>query len=619
MIFGTDQVEAPPERLSAGPLSADLSDGALRSITWHGIEVLRGINCPIRDVNWGTYLPESVVETLGEEDGGFRYERRFTVADGALACRLVYVGRADGTLTAEVELRPEREFPTNRSGFTVLHPLKGFVGTDMRVEHSSGEERIPAPELISPSQPVFDIVGLHYAVDGANVSLRFSDEIFEMEDQRNWTDASFKTYCRPLSRPWPYTLPAGEPVRQGITLKLSGTPRESGRASGQEAPTLRILDAACPVVALAVEDGWLPGASERRLVATLGVKAFQVRVQRGQTDALREALALVKEFGRSYDLELVVSDDADDARRELAAVAATCAEAGIPPTGVTALPEAYLKSYQPDAAWPTGLSPREAIEAARTAFPGVPVGGGALTNFTELNRCRPDRGSIDFITHGTTAIVHAADDRSVIETLEALPQAFASAEAIGGAVPLRLGLVSIGMRSNPYGAAVADNPELIRKPMAKYDPRQQGLFAAAWAVGALTATEGRRVTSIALAAPAGPFGLSAGPDVAPLYHVVRAAAAIAGQPRVTVAGLPDRVFAVGCRANGRTRLLIANLSAGAETLPMGDGAETRTLDTTSFAAASADPRWLDNAPVSHGDVVVEPFSVAFVELPAGAA
>ena len=30
--------------------------------------------------------------------------------------------------------------------------------------------------------------------------LAFEGDIFEMEDQRNWTDASFKTYCTPLAR-----------------------------------------------------------------------------------------------------------------------------------------------------------------------------------------------------------------------------------------------------------------------------------------------------------------------------------------------------------------------------------------------------------------------------------
>lgn len=48
-----------------------------------------------------------------------------------------------------------------------------------------------------------DIAGLAHQVRGVTVGIDFSGETFEMEDQRNWTDASFKTYCRPLARPAP--------------------------------------------------------------------------------------------------------------------------------------------------------------------------------------------------------------------------------------------------------------------------------------------------------------------------------------------------------------------------------------------------------------------------------
>ena len=41
-------------------------------------------------------------------------------------------------------------------------------------------------------------------------------DTFEMEDHRNWTDASFKTYVRPLALPWPYTPPAGQAVSQSV-------------------------------------------------------------------------------------------------------------------------------------------------------------------------------------------------------------------------------------------------------------------------------------------------------------------------------------------------------------------------------------------------------------------
>ena len=55
---------------------------------------------------------------------------------------------------------------------------------------------------------------------------RDPETIYEMEDQRNWTDASYKTYVCSLLDPWPFRLEAGDKVAQRVTLVLRGT---SGR------------------------------------------------------------------------------------------------------------------------------------------------------------------------------------------------------------------------------------------------------------------------------------------------------------------------------------------------------------------------------------------------------
>ena len=57
--------------------------------------------------------------------------------------------------------------------------------------------------------------------------------------------------------------------------------------------------------------------------------------------------------------------------------------------------------------------------------------------------------------------------------------------------------MSIGMRSNPYGAAVVANPDAARVPMAMDDPRQHELFAAAFAVGVAAAAARGGVASFA--------------------------------------------------------------------------------------------------------------------------
>src|SRR6185436_10820871 len=109
-------------------------------------------------------------------------------------------------------------------GFVVLHPLKGVAGQAVDIEHVDGSKvKSKFPELVNPIQPVLNIRSLtHEVMPGLEATVLMEGDTFEMEDHRNWSDASFKTYVRPLSRPWPYTLEAGTPVKQVIQVTLTG-------------------------------------------------------------------------------------------------------------------------------------------------------------------------------------------------------------------------------------------------------------------------------------------------------------------------------------------------------------------------------------------------------------
>ena len=48
-------------------------------------------------------------------------------------------------------------------------------------------------------------------------------DVFEMEDQRNWTDASFKTYCTPLRQPFPATRPLQSRLKPSNRAARSGS------------------------------------------------------------------------------------------------------------------------------------------------------------------------------------------------------------------------------------------------------------------------------------------------------------------------------------------------------------------------------------------------------------
>lgn len=622
-IFGTSEPVQDLRDVSAGPLSFLYSSDGIRRIAWHGTELVRALAWPIRDENWGTY-PAEVIEEVIEDSDGWSVDLTFSVGDGRLICELHIRADPTGELEADLSMTPkDGAFATNRAGFTVLHPIKGVAGAELKVARPDGSvDETKFPELIRPDQPVKEIAGLSYGVEGQSVDIVFNGEVFEMEDQRNWSDASFKTYCVPLVHPFTYEIEG--PTRQSVRMSFSGHRGPSQDRFGQTKMEAVPSGAPMPDIGLALESGWLP---RTETAVPPHANFVLLRVTQETLDLER-----VVDFARGYpsfDLEVVVPDNVN-VEDNLRQVAQRIAALDVTPAHVIALRESYLASHQPVGPWPDGASPNDMLDSVRAAFPNAKVGGGMMTNFTELNRCRPDMSQCDFVTHSLTPLVHAGDDMSVLETLETLPQIFLSAEALTSGYPYQLGLASIGMRSNPYGAAVAENPNQVRRTMARIDPRHRGLFGAAYAVGVLAATEGSKVEAICLGAPAGPFGLAyestnypqegfdgAGRSVYPIYHVVKAAAAMAGHARLLFREVPEGVAAYGAVDGHTNRAMIANLGSEPREVPLGGLAKIVQLDTESFDAATSSADWLETAPTSETDTVnLPPFSVAFVEMEA---
>ena len=268
MLFGTEQAVARPKTLRAGPLTVELENGNLRYVRYRGVEVLRAIAFLVRDRNWATYGP--VIENLkvgqGPDDFAVSYEATCKDASQELRYRAAITGRADGTLRFEADGRALTDFVANRAGFVVLHPLEGVAGEPVEVTHTDGQvEQASFPRLISPAQPLFDLRALaHEVMPGVRATCTMEGDAYEMEDQRNWTDASYKTYIRPLAKPRPYTVRGGEAIRQSVSLTFRGAPSvavataERGVSITIGAPTGR------PMPRLGL---WVPPAEAERSIA----------------------------------------------------------------------------------------------------------------------------------------------------------------------------------------------------------------------------------------------------------------------------------------------------------------------------------------------------------------
>ncbi|WP_162619584.1 hypothetical protein [Salinicola peritrichatus] len=231
--YGTATVEPALQPIALGELSFAWQAGALRWLRYGDVELVRGIAAVLRDPQWGTFTPLVDDERMVLSDNVATLIQAFHLpreggGDPPLHGRLK-VAATRRRIAVTLALEACAAFTTARSGLSVLLPLQGFAGAPVEVTHADGHcEAARLPRLISPSQPLFDIRRLRLApAPGLEVQLDFEGDVFEMEDQRNWSDASFKIYNRPLAWPTPYVLEAGAEVTQTVTVSLID-PEESG-------------------------------------------------------------------------------------------------------------------------------------------------------------------------------------------------------------------------------------------------------------------------------------------------------------------------------------------------------------------------------------------------------
>jgi D-apionolactonase len=619
-LYGTTQPRPEVRRLAAGPLSLELENGAIRYVRHSGFEAIRGIDYLVRDSSWRTPPAALTMRSLDEGQDAFEAVLDGEVRQDEIHYRytLTVSGKSDGTLEVVAEAEALSTFMTNRTGFVVLHPIKGVAGRPVTVTHKDGStSETTFPELISPGQPIFDIRALrHEVADGLFVTCRMEaafphdpETVYEMEDQRNWTDASYKTYVCSLLDPWPYEIAKGAKVRQRIALSFEGTaPAAGDDAAGPATLTFgEGTHGRMPAVGLGLMPAYREGAGAAgNTLARLKPRFFTAYAEADAADCaatLGDYAALAKTLGAEVQLELILPQGRPPAE-VLDEVAAACKAAGLAPARVLACPAPYLKSIQPVGPWPDVSDLGHVMNQVRRAFPDAVVVGGMASYFTELNRKRPPVATIDAVSCTTTPIVHAADDRSVMETHEALPAVILSMAAMAPGKSLHLGPSAIAMRHNPYGAATAANPDHERIAMAEDDPRQKGLFAAAWSVGyAAAVAKSGGVSTLALNHLAGPSGvLDDGAKVRPVFHVMADLCRASGAELSDLDLTGDQLAGLAWLEGGKKRLLVANLTAEPARLAVEGTLDGKLLDATTVAAA-AHPAWRDSGSTALGPTI----------------
>ena len=491
-----------PLRAGSLTLAYDPAQASLRRIFRGRHEVIRGIYAAVRDQDWQT-IPAVIHEHRREiSPDSFRIE--FEAQHHAGDIHFQWQGTLLGTTTGIIECTFDGEalssFLKNRIGFCVLHPIRECSGAPARQTRLDGTiVDCRFPELIEPQivgQSSFrDLRAVaHQVVPGAWAEVAFEGEVFEMEDQRNWTDASFKTYGTPLALPFPVPIHSGTRLHQRVTLRQIDPPPPDASTPPQPAEFPR-LDSAFP----------LPPSPSLGLPLPrwgLGIASHGRPLTRPEVERIRAltptCLRVDIRTSRPYwpaELERAGIEAADlGAELELALHLPAL---GDPNVGDLAshlrkLPAPIVRLLALRDGEPA-TSPAT-LATIRQALPGCPfpIGGGTDAHFCELNReqalGRFPLSDVDFLFWPITPQVHASDDASILENLDAQTATLATARSFASRKPCVISPITLKPRFNAVATAAPsqclDAPHTLPPSV---DPRQRTAFAAAWTAGTLAA------------------------------------------------------------------------------------------------------------------------------------
>ncbi len=563
-----------PLPLRAGALTAEFypDELFLRYARVGAEECLRGVYLAIRDQDWNTPAPEVAVKSLDEDGDSFELalEARWRFGDIRYRADCRLTGGND-RMAFRFRGVAESDFLRNRLGFVVLHGAQ-LAGRSVSIEQVNGsilESRFP--EDISPHQPFFDVRAMtHELADGLQFKTLMEGDTFETEDQRNWTDASFKTYCTPLGLPFPVAVKAGEVVEQAITIELLGGGKSrASDARGaivelspdQERRSYRLPRIGIETAADLPPEEWSEATS--RHLERLNLDHLRAALHAHDSESLRR-IERAQQEAEALDcgLEVVLFVKAgDDVCGLLAQVKERLSrkvdrwivfdvDAKATPPATTAVVRAALSDV--------GLS--------------GPAGAGTDHFFTELNRDRSAVEGTDFVSFSMNPQVHAFDDRSLIETMEMQGICVNSARSFSEDRPIVVSPLTFKMRSNP-NATGADDATLDRS--ARVDERQHQAFGAVWTLGSLkylTEAEAYSVTLFELLGPLGLVDLAGDPY--PLFEAIAMFTRFKGgalSPLVST----DPLKAIGFdlqSANRDERLrVLVNLSSSRQSLRCEEG------------------------------------------------
>ena len=212
-------------RVEHGDFTFDLARAAVRNVRYKNVQIIDLLYTAIRPWDWSTLDPDQHSEDI-KVTGDICV---ITIKDsfaGSLDAQTEITISKDNKFTVAYELRGLAEYSVNRWGICFCLNSADWMGST--VKSQGNEYQLPA--AISPQRVVDGVTQglfpaakemLFAATDQRSIKVVSTGKVLEAEDQRNWTDNTYKIYSGSLSEPRPFVVSAGSLWQQSVTFEIS--------------------------------------------------------------------------------------------------------------------------------------------------------------------------------------------------------------------------------------------------------------------------------------------------------------------------------------------------------------------------------------------------------------
>ncbi len=528
--YGSGETKVEVKTYKVGKLEFDYIDGKFHNIRLGDTVLINWLYPAVRDRNWGTVSSKITEQSFAVNDNSAEIVFTCFYSDGDIKFRarnrLII---KNNKLTYSFDGVAQSTFLKNRIGINVLLPIAPCKGQQCTIEHPNGDMNTALfPELISPHQPFKNIQAMSWAANGKlPCKLLFEGDVFEAEDQRNWTDNSYKIYSTPLELPFPIKILKGESIFQKITFESAAESDIVFQKEEQVGININIAEKfELPQIGIA-KSSETKQLSENEIANLKEINFSFYRVDLKLFNNEWENVfrtAVIESSALNWPLELAIHFSGEFEKEY---------------NNFTLL----IKKLNPAIHHflifdQNHLSNNNLLSFVilhlRKDFPGADIGAGADAYYAELSRTFKSQKLVDFVSYVICPQVHAFDNLSIIENLDGQTDTVLSAKKEFG-LPVSIGAITLKQRFNVVATSDKNEKDDPENLPSSVDIRQCSLFAAEWILGSINRLAFSRVRSATFFETVGMKGILKGDkrpdslllnynckkDRYPLYYIFR--------------------------------------------------------------------------------------------------